>query len=175
MKPITLFILIWSSLCFSCAECFADQASGQLTRQFVEHDSDKDGIADARMEIVSRGDEQILMLLSRAAKDSDGLVLQERSFLVGGEIVMCESDKDGDGSLETLTFYRPDTKVMEVFMREEDGTVRPSAEGGALRAIQEQQVTALWEKILAPDQTLTPGEAMQLIDEVRQGIHKHGR
>lgn len=175
MKPIVFLILIGISAWFNSAECLADQASGQITRQIVDQDYNKDGISDVKLEIVSRGGEKVLMMLSRAAKDSGHLVLRERSFLVGGEIVLCESDKDGDGFLETLTFYRPDTNAVDVFMREENGLVRLATEDEGEHVEQEQQVSALWKRILAPDQKITSEDAMRFIDEVRQGIRNRGR
>ena len=38
---------------------------------------------------------------------------------------MAESDEDGDGSLESITVFRPDTDDFEMFTRQADGTVRP--------------------------------------------------
>ena len=50
---------------------------------------------------------------------------ESRHYLVGGEVVVSESDEDGDGRLETLTVMNPVDGSFEAFKRGEDGSVVP--------------------------------------------------
>ena len=48
-----------------------------------------------------------------------------RGYLVGGKMVMAETDKNGDGFFESVTTFDPVTDDFEVFNRQPDGAVKP--------------------------------------------------
>lgn len=67
-----------------------------------------------------------------------------RGYLVGGEIVMVESDEDGDGLFETITLFPGDLYKMEVFQRQSDGSVKP-LDSEALQELKQKYCRAFQE------------------------------
>jgi hypothetical protein len=53
------------------------------------------------------------------------MAITARSYLADGKLVMVESDEDGDGTLESVTVFEPDTDRFDMFTRQPDGTVKP--------------------------------------------------
>jgi hypothetical protein len=47
--------------------------------------------------------------------------------LVGGDLVMTESDEHKSGRFDTVAVYHPGTEEMEVFTRLPDGSVTPAS------------------------------------------------
>ena len=117
MKTLVAFLLL---VAFACC----GQGTSGITNKVTEIDRDKDGRIDVRIETFYRGKTKVMMLMSRRNQQG-GMAVTDRSFLADGKLVMVESDEDGDGSLESVTVFRPDADSFEMFTRQSDGTVKP--------------------------------------------------
>ena len=53
------------------------------------------------------------------------LVINSRTYRVGGDLVMMECDNHKSGMLDTIVVHNPGTGDMEVFTRQADGSVKP--------------------------------------------------
>ena len=96
--------------------------AGDITTKVTER-RDKDGKVDVRIESVFRGKKKILGILHR--RNAQGAMTTSRGYKVGGDLIMVESDEDGDGVFETVVLHTPDMSDIEVFRRQADGLVKP--------------------------------------------------
>jgi hypothetical protein len=96
---------------------------GDITTKISER-TGKDGKPDLHIEMVYRGKIKVLRIVSRLNKQGT-LAVVSRSYLVDGKLEMVESDDDGDGTLESITVFNPDTDNFEMFTRQPDGSVKP--------------------------------------------------
>ncbi|HVU07814.1 MAG TPA: hypothetical protein VHG89_04640 [Verrucomicrobiae bacterium] len=140
MKSLIILILSFT------LSVFAEDASDITTKVFEKHD--KDGKVNLRMETVYRGKTKILMVVSRLNKQGQ-LVVTSRSYLVGGNLVMTESDENRDGFFETVAVYDSRTDDMEEFIRQPDGSVKPvSTQTLQTYKKQNEAMTKFWRDTL---------------------------
>ena len=117
MKSLAVFFLL---VTFGCC----GQGPAGITSKVTEIDRDKDGKIDVRIETMYRGKTKVMMTMSQ--RNQQGMMaVSSRSYLADGKLVLVESDEDGDGTLESMTIFKPDTKSFEMFTRLPGGTVRP--------------------------------------------------
>jgi len=121
MKTLTILILLCASA--YAADTTTTNVVGDITTKISERTT-KDGKPDVRVETVFRGKTKVLQILSRPNKQGR-LAVVSRSYLAGGELVMTESDEDGDGVFERISVYCPGTDDIEMFRRRPDGSVKP--------------------------------------------------
>ena len=104
--------------------------------------------------------------------DAKGVLrVSSRSYFAGGDMVTTESDEDRDGVFETIAVYRAGTKDMEVFTRQQDGSVTPVS-GQALAAYKKQiaAMDEFWDR--ASDKNTSTDKAMELMEETRRKIQE---
>ena len=121
MKTLAILFVI-------CATAFgADTTTtnvvGDITTKISERTA-KDGKQEVRIETVYRGKTKILQTLSRQSKEGT-LAIVSRDYFVGGDLVMVESDENGDGVFEHILLHHPGTADLEMFKRQPDGSVKP--------------------------------------------------
>ena len=121
MKTLTMLFLLCASV--YGADITTTNVVGDITTKVSERAA-KDGKPEVRIETVYRGKTKILQTLSRPSKQGT-LAIVSRSYLAGGDLVMIESDEDGDGVFERVSVHRPGTDDLEMFTRQQDGSVRP--------------------------------------------------
>jgi len=123
MKTLAILIL----LCASAygADTISTNIVGDIATKISERTT-KDGKPEVRIETVYRGKRKILQILSRLNKQGT-LVVISRSYYAGGDLVMIESDEDGDGVFEGVSLHRPGTDGLEMFTRQPDGSVKPAS------------------------------------------------
>jgi hypothetical protein len=162
MKILIAFLML---VAFGCC---AQDASG-ITNKVTEIDRDKDGKSDVRIETFYRGKTKVMMIMSR--RNQRGVMaVTTRSYLADGKLVTVESDEDGDGALESITAFRPDTDSFEMFTRQPDGTVKPVSTQ-RLDSIRKQRAVAdvsMRELFDGPEKT--EKEVGDLLDKNRQKI-----
>ena len=163
MKTIAMLILF-------CASVYgADNVNtntADITTKVYEHDLDG-GKGHLRAEKVYRGDKRILTILRTT---HGGVTKTSRSCEIGDDIVMIESDDDGDGTFETFSLYRSGTKDMEMFTRQADGSVKPVS-ARTLKATRKQLATVndAVEKLFQ-NEGLTDEQFEKLIEETQKKI-----
>ncbi len=81
-----------------------------------------DGTLRWRLETISRGGKPVLRIHQSL---KTGKTTTTRSFMVGGDVMMMETDEDGDGRFETVIVYHPPKNDLEVFAKAQDGSVKP--------------------------------------------------
>lgn len=126
-QRITTFMKALLVLFLLCASVYgADTTSTNIVGDITTETSErtKDGKPYVRIETVYRDKTKILQTLSRPNKQGV-LAVTSRSFLVGGERVLIESDEDGDGVFEHRTLFRPGTDDLEMFRLQPGGAVKP--------------------------------------------------
>jgi hypothetical protein len=144
--------------------------TSDITNRVVERHGTNDGRVDYRVEYVYRGKSKVLAVMSR--RNMQGLLaVTSRSYLVGGDLVMTESDEDGDGVFETIAVYRPGTDDMEVFTRQPDGSIRPVSTQ-TLQAYKKQNaaISEFWDK--AFDKKFDEKKLPDLIRETQKKIQE---
>jgi hypothetical protein len=161
MKSLIIILL------FVATGCQAQGTNG-ITSKVVERDANKDGRPDFRIETVYRDGQKVM--LSWSKPDPQGVLrVSSRSYFAGGDMITTETDEDRDGVFETLAVYRTGTTDIEVFTRQQDGSVTPVSQQ-TLAAYKKQNaaMTQFW------DQTLGEGadvdKAMDLLRETQQKI-----
>lgn len=97
-----------------------------ITTKVFERDTDGEGSPDSRYETHRRGQKKVLTVISRT-DDKGAMTVRSRSYRVNGQVVFTEVDEDGDGVFESLVAQHPDSDALEVFVRENNGTVRPAS------------------------------------------------
>jgi hypothetical protein len=119
MKTLAILIL----LCASSygADIITTNTTADITTIIYEH-RDGDG-KPWHIERVFRGKTKIMMIVSHP--DKQGVMTATRSYIVGGKVVMVESDENGDGVFESVTVFDPTTNDFEMFIRQPDGSVKP--------------------------------------------------
>jgi hypothetical protein len=139
MKQFLPFLVLCSSLCFAAE-------TSDITTKVTEVDSDKDGRPNVRAERVFRGKDEVLQTLRTRRKT--GVTTTARSYSVAGDLLMIESDGDGDGFFEKIVIFHPMKKDIEVFTRHPDGSVSPvSTEVLKAERKQHDRVTEAVEKL----------------------------
>lgn len=113
------FVII---LLFAAIGCYADDTSDITSKVFTK--TNQDSTVRFRMVTTYRGKEKVMMETFRP--NAQGvLTITSRSYLVGGDLVMTESDEHKSGRFDTIAVYNPSTDDMEVFSRHADGSVKP--------------------------------------------------
>lgn len=153
----------FSLLLFAALAAHAEDASDITTK--VSERRNKDGSLRWRIETTSRGKTPVLQVYQSS---KGGVTGTTRSYMAGGEVVMMETDEDGDGVFETIIAYRPQNTGMEVFTRQRDGSVRPvSAQAHAAYKEKLAAITGLWDKALDKDM-----DKEKFVESVRQTQQK---
>jgi hypothetical protein len=135
MKLFTIILLFFALKCDAQDRDF-------ITTKLVFERKATDGKPACRVETVSRG-KTILFHVSYTIED--GLTNTSRSYMFGKEIVMSESDSDGDGIFETFSLYNLGKCQTEVFYRERNGSVQPvSPQSLATFKKQHAEINELW-------------------------------
>ena len=151
----------------------ANDADG-LNAKMTEADSDKDGRPDVRVEVISRDGAKQMMVTSRA-DESGAWKVTARSFYVGPHMAVIESDEDGDGFFEMVAVYREDPEDVNAFVRERDGSVRPS-EANMVEALRKQNavLTEFWSKPERDPEKMEAAimEAREKIKEIGEEVEK---
>ena len=150
--------------------CGAADAPDISTKIF-ERDRDKDGRLELRVETISRGTNTILRILNSSKGNRTAV---SRSFIVGGELVMIESDDDGDGLFETLAIFLPGGQEMEVFSRGAGGSIKPVS-AATLEAHKKQHaaIAEFWDKSL--DSGMSEEKLPELIQETQKKLRSAER
>jgi len=165
-------VFVLPIFCISCSrddqQSGADSGSVQTHR--LEHDRDKDGRTDMRVDTVTRHRKDLYVRIERRL-ESDRWA-STRSYSVSGKIVAVEEDKDGDGFYETLIVFDPSRKDLEVFSRKQDGSiVVASAEVKAGYRKMFQAIDEFWDN--APSAT-DDKAAEKLISATKEKIDSAG-
>lgn len=160
MKMMMPLLILFVSVCFG-----AD--TSDITTKVTEIDRDKNGVAEVRAERVFRGKSEILQTIQSTKKQ--GLKTTARSYSVGGDLLMIESDEDGDGFFEQLIIYHPTKNEMEVFTRQAGGSVRPVSTK-ELEAYRKQNaaISDFWQKGFQKE--LSDDEISDLMRETRKKV-----
>jgi hypothetical protein len=162
MKILVAFLLL---VAFGCC----GQDTSGITNKVTEVDRDNDGRIDIRIEMAYRGKAKVMMTMSR--RNQQGVMkIESRSYLVGGELVMVESDQDGDGTFESITVFRPDTDSIEMFTRQPDGTVQPVSTKKLDSNKRQKAVADASMKRLFDGPEMTDKELGDLMEQSRQKI-----
>jgi hypothetical protein len=162
MKTIIALFLLAS---FSCC---AQDSSG-VTNKVTEIDRDKDGKIDVRIETVYRGKKKVMMIKS-SLNQQGKMAITTRSYLVSGKLVTVESDEDGDGTLESLAVFEPQTDGFEMFIRQPDGTVRPVSTQKLDSIKRQKDVADKSMKRLFEEPNMSDKEVQELLEKNRQEI-----
>lgn len=158
-------ILILLSLC----SCRSEDTS-EITRKIHERDRDGDGNPDSRIEQVFRGDLEVMIVFWSKTSPTGEWVVTSRSYSAGTNMVMIESDQDGDGLFETLATYGSKPEDMQVFSRNPDGLVQPASPQN-LAAHRKQ--TEAFEKFFGSlDKTMSDDELTELLNETQKKIQE---
>ncbi len=111
------------------------------------------------MEMTYRGKTRVMVEMFRP--NAQGvLVISERSYLAGGDLVTTESDEHQSGKFDTIAVYRPGTDDMEVFTRLADGSVKPVSTQ-TLQAYKKQNaaisnfLSTIWTKTNVSDEEIS--------------------
>jgi hypothetical protein len=121
MKTFAILFLLCTSV--YGADTTTTNIVGDITTKVSEHTA-KDGKPEFRIETVYRGKTKILQILSRPNKQGT-LAVVSRSYFVDGDLVMIESDENGDGVFEHISLHHPGTADFEMFRLQPDGSVKP--------------------------------------------------
>jgi hypothetical protein len=162
MKALAVLLFF---LAFGCC----GQEASTITNKVTEIDRDKDGKIDVRIETAYRGKTKVMMTMSRRTQQGV-MAVQSRSYLADGKLVTVESDEDGDGTLESIATFMPDTDEFEMFVRQADGTVKPVSTQ-KLDSIKRQKAVAgesLRKALDNPD--MTSEELGDLLEQNRKKI-----
>jgi len=117
MKTIITIVLLAG---FSC---FARDVPG-ITNKVTEIDRDKDGKIDRRIVDTYRDGTQVMRTDSRLNQQGV-MTVHSRAYCANGVLLMVEVDDDGDGTLEGITIFEPNSRDFEMFTRQADGSVKP--------------------------------------------------
>ncbi len=115
MKILTVILL------FVAIGCYAGDTS-DITQNVL----DRTNLFGARQHFVMtyRGTKKVMTEIF--TPDAKGkLVIDSRSYLVGGDLVMLECAEHTPGKLNSIYIYIPSTGDMEAFTRQADGSVKP--------------------------------------------------
>jgi hypothetical protein len=132
----------------------------------AEVDTDKDGQSDVRTEVMKRGNDKLMMVMSRRDK-SGSWKPTARSFYAGKHMSVTESDEDGDEFFENVVVYGEDPEAVGMFVRGKDGSVRP-ADAKTLAALKKQ--TALISEFWSNPMSRDPKKIDTAIEEARDKL-----
>lgn len=125
-------------LLFVAVGCYAGETSDVTTKDFNK--TNQDGVVSFRMVTTYRGNEKVMMETFRP--NTQGvLTMTSRSYFVGGDLLMTESDEHTSGRFDTIVVNHPGTDDIEVFTRGADGSVKPVSTR-KLKAIQQEAAAA---------------------------------
>jgi hypothetical protein len=162
MKTHVAFLLL---VAFGCC----GQDTSGITNKVTEVDLDEDGKMDVRIETLYRGKTKVMMIMSR--RNQEGVMaVTARSYLADGKLVMVESDEDGDGTLESVTVFEPDTDRFEMFTRQPDGAVKPVSTQKLDFIKRQKTVADACMKELFETSEMTDKEIGDLLEKHRQRI-----
>jgi len=168
----TILILALFSVSLYGADITATNTAGEITTKVFERTA-KDGKPEMRVVTVYRGNARILMTVSVPDKYGK-LATASRSYFLGRDFVMSESDEDADGLFENITLFRPSTDEVEMFTRRPDGSVKP-ASAEKLAAFR-QQMAATAKLVAEPFQkmmsetNMTDEELCRSVEEARRKL-----
>lgn len=158
MKTIATLMLFCASL--YAADPDTDETS-EVTSRVLERDYEH-GATHMRVETLYRG-KRCILIIHQTTKA--GITKTSRGYNVGGDLVMVESDEDGDGNFETLCIFNTKNKEIEVFTRQSNGSVKP-VDAKTLAAFKEQNAVMeqFWRKAFdaetTPENFLESGKAL---------------
>jgi hypothetical protein len=169
MKTLAILLLL-CALVYG-ADTTTTNVVGDITTKVSERTA-KDGKPEVRIETVYRGRTKILQTLSRPSKQGK-LAIVSRSYLVGGDLVMIESDEDGDGVFERICLFRPGTDDLEMFTRQPDGSLKPVSTEKLVAFKQQELATSRiaaesFHKMTERD--MTDEELGDLLQETREKV-----
>ena len=148
------FVII---LLFVAIGCYAGDISEVTSKVFEK--KGKDGKVSFRMETTYRGKTKMMVEIFRP--NAKGvLVISERSYLAGGDLVMTEADEYKSGKFDTIVVYHPGTDDIEVFTRLADGAVKPVSTQ-TLQAYKKQNaaisdfLSSIWTKTNRSDEEIS--------------------
>jgi len=135
----------------------------------ISERQDTNGTPQVRIETVYRGKQKILQIVSEPNKQGK-LAVAYRGYFVAGELVMTESDKNGDGVFEHLSVRDPATEEFELFVKQADGSVVPESTEKIKLIKKEKAVAdeAIGNLIKNPDPS--DEEISKSFQEIRQKI-----
>jgi hypothetical protein len=159
-----IFVII---LLFVAIGCYADDTTDITNKVFEK--KDKDGKVSFRLERIYRGKDMVMMESFRP--NAQGvLVLGTRSYWVGGDLVMMESDDHKSGKLDTVVVYNPGKDDMEVFTRQADGSVKPVS-ARTLQAYKQQNAAVSdFVRTTLTGTNMSDAELSERIQETQQKI-----
>jgi hypothetical protein len=91
----------------------------------IQEFKDKDGKCFTSVEQVYRGKDEIMSVV-RSLNSQGDLVVKSRNYFFHGDIVMTEMAVRMDDKLDTILLRHPGSEDLEVFRRQDDGSVRPA-------------------------------------------------
>jgi hypothetical protein len=121
--------VIWSKphndeLFFGLAVKFISEPP-RVTSKISDY-KDKDGKCISSLEEIYRGKDEI-MLVTRSLNSKGDLVVKSRNYIIHGNIVMSEMAFDKGDKLNIILVRHPGSENLEVFRRQDDGSVRPAS------------------------------------------------
>lgn len=165
LLPLGAILLL---LCLCTVGCAQETAT--IEKKVLEQDKDKDGVADLRIETHTRGKTKVFIRMARRLPSGAWSVTH--SYLLQGETVSMEEDRDGDGFFETLIVFDPPSKDFEVFSRRKDGSVAvASVEVKESYRKMFQAVDEFWDNTPSATDDKT---AERLISETKERIDSAG-
>jgi hypothetical protein len=152
-------------LLFVAVGCYADDTSDITSKVFER--TNEDGTVRFHMVKTYRGKEKVMVEMFRP--NAQGvLTISSRSYLVGGDLVMTESDEHKTGKFDTITIYHPVTDDMEIFTREADGSVKPVST--LTLSAYKEQVAAMTNFFNALPTNASDAEIEEKVHELRKNI-----
>jgi|NGEPerStandDraft_6_1074524.scaffolds.fasta_scaffold58969_2 hypothetical protein len=153
-------------LLFVAIGCYTSGASDITQKVFVR--TNLDGIIQ-HVVMTCRGKEKVMT--ERFSLDAKGkLVIDSRSYSVGGDLMMIELAEHTRGKLDTICIYHPGTNTMEVFTRSADGSVKPVSTRALLGYEQENAANTDFFRTMANTNT-TDAQWSQKVQETKQKVH----
>ena len=166
MRTLAILFLLCASV--YGADTTTTNVVGDITTKVRERTA-KDGKPEVRIETVYRGKTKILQIFSRPNKQGT-LAVDSRSYLLGGDLVMSESDEDGDGVFERIALYHPGTADLEMFRRQSDGSVKPVSTQTLEAAKKQMAVVNKFGRRSIGKQDMTDQEMSDLLQQTRQKV-----
>jgi hypothetical protein len=119
-------------------------------------------------ETIYRNKKPILRILHTVRS---GITNTSRSYEVSGDLLVVETDKDGDGFFEDISIFHPVTKEIEMFTRQTNGSINPVSTETLLAT--KKQITAIGDAVqkLFSKDGLTDSEFEELVPSVQKKIH----
>ena len=165
MKALVILIL----LCVSSygADIITTNTTADITTKIFDR-RDGDGKPSLRIETVYRDKTKVLVITSH--RNKQGVMTVTRGYMVGGKMVMAESDENGDGAFESVTVFDPATDDFEMFTRQPDGSVKPISTQTLEATKKQAAVAAESIRKLFQKPNMSDKELSDLLEENRQKI-----